>query len=549
MSKIDFRREGVGHLIIDNFMEVPAYQRSYAWEELNVRDLIEDIRNSNFQEYFIGTAVVTPNNNGDLEIVDGQQRIATIYMFFVAIRDLMKEIKDDANANIIENQYLLKTTFGSKDIKQKLKLNDLDNDFFLKRIIQGDISQLPSKESHDRILKAYELIKQFAKNEYNSFGMERITELINFMEKDLAVIMVKVPDDVNAFTIFETLNDRGLALSQTDLIKNYLLNISNDRLQETRIKWTHFTGAIEAAEYEDEVLNYIRYYWSSKYGLTREKELFKNIKNSITNKNAAVTLLSNLDKDSRLYLAILNQDNEHWKDMPKCAEYIKALKDLRLTQNRPLILAILEMFNDSEVEKALKLVLNLSVRTLITGGGGGTLETEFSNLSKKIHNALIKNASELKNGMKNIVPTDELFKKNFMITSFSKSYIARYFLVEIEKYMDNTMEIIPNQNPEKLNLEHILPETISNFSDWPSFNEDSHKSYYKRIGNLTLLDTKMNSDAGNNDFQSKKNIYKDSRIAITKDLCNFNSWSPQDIDNRQQIFADTAANIWNTKFN
>lgn len=278
MSKIEFEREGIGHLIIDNFLEVPAYQRSYAWEESNVRDLIEDIRNSNLQEYFIGTAVVTPNNNGNLEIVDGQQRIATIYMFFVAIRDLMKEIEDYGNANIIENQYLLKTTFGSKEIKQKLKLNDLDNDFFLNRIIQGDISQLPSKESHHRILKAYELIREFAKNEFNALRMERITELMHFMEKDLAVIMVKVPDDVNAFTIFETLNDRGLALSQTDLIKNYLLNISNTRLQETRTKWTRFTGAIEGLENEDEVLNYIRYFWSSKYGLTREKELFKNIK-------------------------------------------------------------------------------------------------------------------------------------------------------------------------------------------------------------------------------------------------------------------------------
>jgi len=543
MPKIDFKDDGIGHFIEDNFLRVPVFQRSYAWEKSNVQDLFEDIRNSYPDDYFIGTIVVT-NKNDHLEIVDGQQRLATISMFFAAVRDLMRESNDERKANVIENKYLFEESLR-EDKKQKLMLNSIDNDFHLKRIIENQNIEI-TKESHRRISTAYEFIKDFVRNEFANKGIGHIFDLVEYIQKNLKVIIVSVSDEVNAFTIFETLNDRGLALSQTDLIKNYLFNKSENRLKETQEKWARFTGAIEAAESEDEVLQYIRYYWSSKNGLTREKQLFKDIKSEIKIKNQAITILTNLDKDTQLYLAILNPNHSYWKDYsPNCPEYIWALRELRLTQNRPLALAILERLKSREVEKILKLIVSWSVRNLITGTiGAGTLEKEFSNQARFINEGKIKNALELKESIKRTVPTDEQFRRSFEIATVSKNYIARYYLAEIEKSYRNTNELGPIQNPEKINLEHILPVDSSNLNNWSGFDEEIHKTYYKRIGNLTLLDKKINSEEGNDNFDVKREKYKKSEVFITKSLNKYKEWTTESINKRQKEFAERAVKIW-----
>jgi len=543
MAKIDFSDDGIGHYIKDNTLRVPVYQRPFAWEISNIQDLFEDIKNSHPEDYFVGTIVV--NNKGDyFEIVDGQQRLATVSLFFSVVCNLLLRENTVDNAKALENDFLQKRSFRG-NVEQKLKLNNVDNDFYFKKILNNKNIELV-KESHKRILKSYELIEGFVDNWFKSGGIEDIYNLVDFIEKKLRVIIVTVSDEVNAFTVFETLNDRGLALSQTDLIKNYLFNKADDRLGEAQNKWLRFTGAIEAAENEDEILQYIRYYWSSKKGLTREKQLFKNIKDKIRNKNQAITLLTNLDANTQLYLAILTLNHPYWKDYsPNCVEYISALRELRLTQNRPLLLAMLERFEKREVEKTLKLIISWSIRNLITGAiGAGTLEKEFSNQAKLINEGKIKNTLELKKSIESIVPTDEQFRKAFEIVSISKNYIARYYLAEIEKSYRGTGELEPIQNPEKINLEHILPVNPSNLDDWPGFNEEIHKTYYKRVGNLTLLDKKMNSEEANCNFNIKRDFYQDSEVVITKNLKDFNKWTTQEINDRQKQFAEKAVEIW-----
>jgi len=544
MAKIDFSDDGIGHYIKDNILRVPVYQRPFAWEISNIQDLFEDIKNSYPEDYFIGTIVV--NNKGDyFEIVDGQQRLATISLFFSAVRNLLfrENIKD--NAKSLENDFLQKRSYRG-EVEQKLKLNNIDNDFYLKRILNNNNID-PVKESHERILNSYKFIDRFVDNWFKNRGIEDIYNLVEFIEKKLRIIIVTVSDEVNAFTVFETLNDRGLALSQTDLIKNYLFNKAEDRLGEAQDKWLRFTGAIEAAENEDEILQYIKYYWSSKNGLTREKQLFKDIKNRTMNKAQSIALLNNLDKNTQLYLAILNPGHSFWKDYStNCTEYILALKELRLTQNRPLLLAILDRLDKHETEKILKLIVSWSVRNLITGTiGVGTLEKEFSNQARLINEGEIKNAPELRKSIENIIPTDVQFKRAFEIASISKNYIARYYLSEIEKSYRSTSELGPISNPERINLEHILPANPSNLKDdWPEFTEELHKSNFKRIGNLTLLDKKMNSDIGNGNFEDKKNIYEQSEIMITKSLSEFSKWRLEEIEKRQKEFAEKALQIW-----
>lgn len=548
MAKIDFDQDGIGHFIADNFLKVPSYQRSFAWEVSHVQDLFDDIKNSYPEDYFIGTVVVTVTDSDYLEIVDGQQRLATINIFFAVIRDLLKKKKDDVKSKHIETEYLWKESLRDEDKKQKLVLNNMDNEFYLKRIIENSEKPDSTKESHHRLLQAYDYIKSFIDNKYENEKLDGIFDLVEFIEKKIKIIIVKVSDDVNAFTIFETLNDRGLALSQTDLIKNYLFNKADNRIDEAQEKWARSTGAVEAAENEEEILQYIRYYWSSKNGLVRERELFKDVKNKIKNKNHTITFVSNLERNTEIYLSLLNPNHLLWKDYPQdCSTYIGELKELGLTQNRPLLLAILERLSDkNEVRKALRLIISWSIRNLITGViGTGTLEKEFSNQAKLINDGKTKDAKGLLKSIQHLIPTDEQFKKVFEIATVTKAYIARYYLRKIEQSYRTTNELTPLANPEKVSLEHILPENPTNLmEDWSEFNENTHKTYFRRLGNLTLLDTKMNNDVKSGSFVPKKETYRQSEIVITKKLSNLDTWSSKEIEQRQKEFAGKAVKIW-----
>ena len=550
MPKVDFDHDGIGHFLSDKFLKVPLYQRSFAWEKENVKELFNDITNSYPNEYFIGTIVVTDKEDY-LEIVDGQQRIATISLFFIAVRDFLKEIGEVEKANAIEGEFILKQSYRDEEKKQRLILNDVDNEFYLKALVRSK-SVDTLRASHDRLKNAYNFLKDYIESKYKSEGLDGLLNLVDFVKDKLLVIIVTVSDDVNAFTVFETLNDRGLILSQTDLIKNYLFNKAGNRIGEAKDKWTRFTGAIESGISEEEILNYIRYYWSSKHGLTREKELYKKIKEKIKNKNQAITFLSNLERNSETYLAILNPHHPFWNNFPhECSEYIAELLELRLTQNRPLLIALLEIWKDNpeEVKKSLKLIVSWSVRNLITGTiGSGTLEKEFSKQAKLINDGEINNAKELLSSIEKLIPTDDQFQKAFEMATISKAYIARYYLRKLEQAYRTTLELEPIKNPEKVNLEHILPENPTDLiKDWLNFDENLYKTYYRRIGNLTLLDKEMNSDVGNGPFEGKKEIYKQSELQISNKIAEYDDWAPSEIETRQKEFAEKAVEIWNLK--
>ncbi len=552
MSKIEFSIDGIGHFISDNFLKVPIYQRPYAWTEEHINDLINDLKESFPEEYFIGTIVVSKKNNY-LEIIDGQQRLATFSIIYSSIRNFLLELKDEDGARIIEAEYLYKPLLRTREPEVKLDLGFNDKEYFKNNIIlrENNGSNQSEKLSHERIKIAYNKIYDYIKNEYSSHSnqINHINDLIDFFKDNIKIIIVLVADEANAFTIFETLNDRGLSLSQVDLIKNFLFNKAGNRLSEAQEKWTRFTGAIEAAASEEEILQYLRYHWSSKYGLTREKELFDAIKRKTNSSNLVITYLAELESDVNSYLALLNPNHSFWNSYSDvCHFYLRNLLELQLFQNRPLLLSILKRFSKADVEKALRLIVSWSVRNLIVGiVGSGTIEKEFSQQAKLINEGKLKSIQELKSSVGHLIPTDEAFKRQFKIATVSKNYIARYYLSEIEKTYHKTNEQETSKDTEKVNLEHILPEKPDLKKDWNNFTEEEHKTYFKRIGNLSLLDKDLNSKQKSSSFMGKKKFFKSSEILISKSLSNIKKWDKKEIEKRQEEFAEKAIEIWSLK--
>lgn len=561
MSNIIFENKGIGKLIKDRQLAVPIYQRPYAWEDKNISDLFSDIHNaisSNENEYFLGTIVLSEKeNSSELEIVDGQQRITSIVIFLSSIRDYFENNNQQRQAASIQNDFISGYDRQRDEYLPKLKLGQLDNTFFRKYIVDKEIEEKQIKDSHRRIATAKKLsteqIEKLVKASNQDLNL--LHEWIKFIEEKLKVVSIIVPSKANAFTIFETLNDRGIELAQVDLLKNYLYSkAAGDRLEEIQNLWIEMTSKIESAENESLILTYIRHHWSSQYGLTREKnrELYNGIKSNIRNSSQAVSFVDNLNKDTGLYLAIINHNHQYWNDFDQTVkQHVETLNFFKLEQFRPLLLAILKKFKDKkEVKKALKLIVSWLVRNLITGSlGGGTLEKEYANKAKKVFNEEIKNAKELREDLKKLIPDDAEFKEKFIAATVSTEKYARYYLraIENQKKGITSPELIVNSDPDVVNLEHILPKNPH--KNWSNFNEDQVVSLNKRIGNLTLMQNKLNSEQGNEPFSKKKIYFVNSDLWITKMIAdNYNGWTPDNIRDRQEQLANIAVQTWNLNF-
>jgi len=551
MSEIKYEFIGIGSLIKNKNLKVPIHQRPYSWQIEHIEYLLNDIKNNfNEDEYFLGTIVLTAGDNNKNEIVDGQQRITSVSLIYASIRDLLQNQTDSDN---IHTNYLSTYDIRTKEYFPKLELSQQDNEYYRNLIINKQNNVEARRLSNTYIKEAYNTIYNFIKRILQNHNNDEnvLIDWKDFLDGKLKVVVITVPTDVNAFTIFETLNDRGLALAQTDLIKNYLYGKAGNRIDEVQRAWIELVSKIETED-ESLLLTYIKHYWFVNYSFVRESknELYKEIKNKINNSTQVITFVNNLKNDIEIYLAILNPNSSFWNDFNNlCRNYIETLNYFSLEQYRPLVFSILKKFNPDEVKKSLKLIVSWLVRNLIVGGlGGGTLEKTYAEKAYAIFSENIKNASELRNSLSSVIPQDETFKEQFKIATVSKAKYARYYLASIENHKRGKEhpELIVNLNPDSVNLEHILPENPEN--NYPNFTEEQHTAYYKRIGNLTLMKTKENNDFKNSKFSDKKEKYKESELWITNSLDEYNDWTIETIDKRQSILADLAVNTWLLKF-
>ncbi len=376
--------------------------------------------------------------------------------------------------------------------------------------------------------------------------VDRLLDWVDYLDSRVRVIWVEVPDDANAFVIFETLNDRGFDLSVTDLLKNYLFGLSGDRIEETQQYWITMMGALEAAGGDEIAVTYIRHLWSSMHGLTRERDLYANIKKRITSKQSAVNLATELAENSRLYAALLNPEHPFWEEHGSSARrHISTLRLLRVEQFRPLMLALLKSFSVEEVRKTLKLLVSWSVRFLITGGvGSGTLETYYASCGKEVREGRIVSAKELTKAMADAVPSDTQFEAAFAIARVSKHFLARYYLRALEMQVagQSEPELVPNADQEVINLEHILPQKPS--PAWSHIDSEIADDYYKRIGNMVLLKSSINAKAGNDGFSDKILYYRESAYKLTTEVASYPEWGPDQIKERQDELAKLAVQTW-----
>jgi len=206
--------------------------------------------------------------------------------------------------------------------------------------------------------------------------------------------------------------------------------------------------------------------------------------------------------------------------------------------------AVSRHFSIKEAKLAFRLFVFWSVRFLIVGGRGGLLDRNYALRAQDIGNGKIKTAKQLADSMNDIVPSDALFETAFSEARISHVYIARYLLraLELKRKGDPEPEFVPSDEEQIINLEHILPDNPQNH--WPGIDPETASAYFKRIGNMVILQAKKNSMIGNSPFAEKKKVLKGSTYLLTSEVADYSVWGPNEIQDRQQNLARLAVATW-----
>lgn len=555
VQEISIQLDGISNVLKSKRFKVPAYQRSYAWEIEHVDALLSDISEaikSKEKEYFLGSIVVTGPIGRRYEVVDGQQRLTTVSLLVSAIRDRFRSDEDFEAETSIRNDFLASVDRKTKEREPRLILNEVDNEIYQDLIddrLAIDHKRYP-RQSHRRLVLASDYltgyIDRLCQEAHDS--EETLHEWLDYLETNLKIILVTAPDDSNAFVIFETLNDRGLELAISDLLKNYLFHKSGDKLEEAKDRWLTMVATLESASDDPLVVSYLRHFTMSKYGLVREKDLFGLIKKKITSKRLALQYSTELSNTAKTYAALINSDHEIWRRYDQATrESVVAFNLLGMVQVRPLLLTILERFEPKKVSTAFKRLVAVSVRLQIVGGaGGGTLERIYSEAARGVSEGKISSIEEILTGF-SLLPSDSVFEQAFSIATISKPALARYYLRSLEQGApEATGELVPNENTQKVNLEHILP--LSPSKPWSEeWIPEELRAYQRRLGNLAIMSAKSNSTFGNDSFAEKKKVFSDSPFWFTKIICEHDQWDKDAIQSRQQLMAKAAVTVWSLK--
>lgn len=550
-----FEQAGLAGVLKLNQLVVEPNQRDYSWSEPYVTKLLQDLSKAisdGEQSYFLGTVVTIPRKDGTLEVVDGQQRLATTALLLAAIRDYLVSKGENVIVESINNEFLTGIDRVKRARVPRLRLNVDDNDLFgwLLTKNPGEPEPPSTKASHHLLKGAYDLAVKHIKRIVSPLDEkdhgDALNTWVSFLEQKAVVILVRVPSGANAYKMFETLNDRGLKTSQADLIKNYLFGKSGARFQEVQSRWSFMRGHLETLEEDDITVTFLRQALIAMRGFVREAAVYDAVVETVKSEQTAVTFASGLDSAASAYVATFNPEHEKWNSSPDAARRaIEVLNLLNIKPLRPLLMAIALRMKDKEAASALQTMVSVSVRTVIAGSTrSGSFEETIGAIAHEVFQGKIETAVALKTRLTSATPTDPEFRLEFETARVSKAALARYYLRSMEMAAKDEPEpwFIPSDDRSVINLEHVLPKRPEN--NWPQFSADEVGIYTNRLGNQALLRASDNSLLRSDSFDKKKVILAESPYVLTSQIASVAEWNAEAIVNRQKTLAIYAVRAW-----
>lgn len=544
----------------DKTYMVPPYQRDYAWDEEEWDDLWQDILGLEEERiHYMGYVVLQSGGGKRYQIIDGQQRFATLSIVALAVikvfEDWIEEgIDPEPNK---ERKELLRTRFlGYKDPSSlvptsKLKLNRNNDDFYRSYLLRLRKPQRlsASKPSQRKMRKSFEYFyeKISAHFKDNKEGKSLSKFLNEIIADKLVFTTITVDDDLNAYKVFETLNARGVKLSTTDLLKNLLFSIvaksRDEELEEAERLWQNINNTLGNMDFP----TFLRYYWNSKYDFTRKQGLFKAIKRSISSAKDVFRLLDELDRTAPVYVAFSNPGDEMWDK--EARQYIGALTLFNVTQCYSLLIAAYDKIAENEFKKLLRDCMVISFRYNVIGNlNANIMETIYNKAAIRVSRGEALEARIVFKELMPIYVADDNFRHAFatkVINTKRRLKLVRYILFALE---NQAAQKEYDFEDSTATIEHILPENPSD--NWETyFSTDEQEVFKYRLGNLTLIEPKKNKLCGTKLFEEKLRIYRESSYKLTSgEKYMYTDWTPSTLAKRQEKMANIAITVWKINY-
>lgn len=536
---------------------IPKYQRAYSWEENNWRELWDDIKNNVLildKEHFLGAVIYyhgEPSNSKytHYEVIDGQQRLTTITILMRVLYEKLRENNKEVYSRFSDELYE-KYIGNISDEGFFLNLSKKDEIFFRDYVQKINPNRRQGKlVSNKNIRKCYEFfnekVNELIYQEKVKNPEEIFWDLKKKIETNIIFVVIDVNTDVDAYTIFESINSKRQGLTTSDLLKNYIFSSADHyerdkpdskKLSITEDDWDRMEQELDKIE----INQYIRHFWISNYGKVFEKELYQQIKFKFQNNyNEILDFFSRVVSESETYSAIVNSSVENFSK-----EGLRALEQLKQLRNRqyfPLILsAINGGFEPIEISQLVCQIASVAVRRALIGKNPNELESFFTNNASSLRkkeidiNFLKRELSSNKFWIEDELILDNLKNDNFD----DQEYLAKFILKEFEISRNIDEKILG-----KLSLEHIMPRNPENGDDW-DIPEERKEDLLWNIGNLALIGQKYNNKMSNKSFNQKKPLLKKTEIKTTAVVAENEKWTESEIIERNQKIGIFITKCW-----
>jgi len=574
---------------------VPDFQRNYSWTEVEIRQFwldLEMVLEGQSSDHFMGPIVALESLSGRTPLIDGQQRITTLTILASVIRDyLMIDMENPtieiAGASFFISQNFLKILFVNDMTTPRLQSNYQIGRIFEDYIVRNpntperryfdlrptmltkkDLRLSKNLDSAQILLKSLSRawIEQHSAIDDRKKAIQKLYEVIS---NKIQFLYIEVGSEEDAFTIFETLNDRGLKLSASDLIKSFLLrriieqNPATDRAEIIE-NWEKIPSYLESFD----VSSFLRHYLlTQEEAPVQKKKIFTLLKADVEeqarrNPKSAKNKLDELINSAFHYGRLLGTESIS-EDSPEIQRRL-GLLEMVGDSYRVFLLKVLQLgYTEDDFLLAIKSVEKIAFRWAICGENAQQLETKFQDYAHELVPGNVNNLKQVCTSLIMDSPADEAFSAAFTNRSSRDTRMQAYVMrslcygitgsdVTTSRYEVSVEHIAPqNPLPESALEWYEQVAALETVGDGPSYDD-----YVYRWGNITILEKKLNSSVGQNVWMikregkpgsetiSKYKGYRASNIEVTKHLLNIEGWNADQIDRRSEWIASQALIYW-----
>ena len=530
---------------------VPEYQRPYVWQEENIQELIDDLyyafENKQNSEYFLGALVLKRTREKEFkeyEILDGQQRLTTLCMMMAVLRDLMK--KPQYKWTLSQMIYQEENELLKVPSRNRIKYNTRDKvkDFVKNYIIaNGSTKKKDLINYHEDTNISVSNMAKAISSMHNIFeSKENLEAFAVFLLNNVLFIYVSTDNTEDAFRLFTILNDRGIPLSNADILKSINIGeVPEEDLDEYSKNWEYLEEKYHKGF--DRFLSFVRtILLKNKPASNLLDEYEKNIyrKNILKKGKNTIDFLVELDE---IYDKIIDLNDENLSNEYKNLVTIMKI-GLHSDEWIPAVMSYFLKFKYYNLDKFIKKLEYKFVGDLMSNVSPSKRRENLNNIIKTIEIVNKENIDTLFENKELFDIDKNIFRNNINGEVYGKKY-TKYLLLKIEYLMsDNSVHL---SNYKEISIEHVLPQNPLKKSHWRrDFTENQRKNWTNKLSNLVLISNKKNVKLANLDFNKKKEEYLKHRMDVFNSskifLDKSSKWDEATLKSRQNTMVGMLLN-------